>query len=441
MKDLRDNADFLRPYDLIERILTRHKGRKNLLARLGAEAEEGIDALLSQAMIYEQKAVDSLTGFLVWLESDDMEIKRQMDNAGNRIRVMTVHGAKGLEAPIVILPDTGKRNLVINDQIIATPDAVVWKTNADASPAAITTAVESAKAREMAERDRLLYVAMTRAEKWLIVAAAGEKGNKGETWYEKVEAGMAAAEATPHPFTNGLGLRLEYGNWAETETVSMTTSKTETSALDGYFHLAAPKGAPRTKTLSPSELGGAKALPDEGGLDEEAAKRRGRQIHRLLEFLPMVDPARWEETAGHLLSQGGDAAIGDELALLLAEARKVLTKPSLSHLFQPSTLAEVPVTANLAALGGQRIHGTIDRLIVADDHVLAVDFKTNALPPDTADNVPEGILRQMGAYAHALEAIYPDRRIDTTILWTRTATLMPLPHDLVTDALHNTQIS
>src|SRR6056297_294489 len=105
--DLLNHVDYLRPYELIERILTRHDGRRKLLARLGAEAEDGIDALLSQAMAYEQRAVDSLTGFLVWMETDDLEIKRQMDSASDRIRVMTVHGAKGLEAPVVILPETG----------------------------------------------------------------------------------------------------------------------------------------------------------------------------------------------------------------------------------------------------------------------------------------------------------------------------------------------
>eukprot|EP00581_Thalassiosira_minuscula_P023155 CAMPEP_0184424388 /NCGR_PEP_ID=MMETSP0738-20130409/108814_1 /TAXON_ID=385413 /ORGANISM="Thalassiosira miniscula, Strain CCMP1093" /LENGTH=117 /DNA_ID=CAMNT_0026786819 /DNA_START=8 /DNA_END=358 /DNA_ORIENTATION=- len=109
LDDLRANTDFLRPYDLIERVLTRHKGRHAFLARLGAEAEDGINALLSQALAYEKSSVPSLTGFLQWMQTDDLEIKRQMDSATNRIRVMTVHGSKGLEAPIVIMPDTGRR--------------------------------------------------------------------------------------------------------------------------------------------------------------------------------------------------------------------------------------------------------------------------------------------------------------------------------------------
>ncbi len=441
LRDLRNNADFLRPYDLIERILTRHDGRRRLLSRLGPEAEEGIDALLSQAMSYEQKAVDSLTGFLVWLESDDMEIKRQMDAAGNRIRVMTVHGAKGLEAPVVILPDTGKRTLTIRDQIIEADDTVLWRSATDAAPRRIREAVDDAKEDQIAERDRLLYVAMTRAEKWLIVAAAGEKGSKGDTWYEKIEAGMTASGAQPHDFAEGPGLRLGYGSWAETEPDFDERPATERAIVEPFFNHPAPPAIALPKTLSPSELGGAKALADEFGRDEEAAKRRGRQIHRLLEFLPQVGQPLWPETAGHLLAHGPDAATGAELPELLREVAEVLTDPALAHLFAADTLAEVPITANLDPLGGRRIHGTIDRLLVTADDVLAVDFKTNAVVPSAVDNVPDGILRQLGAYAHALGAIYPGRRISTAILWTRTAKLMSLPHDLVTDALNTTQIS
>ncbi|SLN43824.1 ATP-dependent helicase/nuclease subunit A [Roseovarius litorisediminis] len=441
LDDLRNQTDYLRPYDLIERILTRHDGRRKLLARLGAEAEDGIDALLSQAMAYEQRTVDSLTGFLVWMETDDLEIKRQMDSAGNRIRVMTVHGAKGLEAPVVILPDTGRRNLVIRDQIVIRDNTALWRSSADSAPSRMTEATEAAKTAQKAERDRLLYVAMTRAEKWLIVAASGDLGNAGDTWYEKIARGMDQAGATLTDTPDGPVMRLEHGIWAETETITDLTPTADALNLEPLFYRPAPAIEATSSTFSPSDLGGAKALPGERGLDEEAAKRRGRQIHRLLEFLPQVSTDRWPHIAAHLLANGPDAAAGDELSLLLAEAQKVLTRPSLASLFHPDALTEVSVTANLDALGGHRIHGTIDRLLIDKARVLAVDFKTNAMVPDTPNDCPDGLLRQMGAYAHALQMIYPDHKIETALLWTRTATLMPLPHDLVTDALRTTQIS
>src|SRR6056297_1648412 len=435
LEDLRRQADFLRPYDLIERVLTRHDGRRRLLARLGPEAEDGIDALLAQAMAYEGRAVSSLTGFLVWMETDEMEIKRQMDSAGDRIRVMTVHGAKGLEAPVVILPQTNQWRAPPPPAILLHEGTPFWRGKKDEMPEALTVAVEDGRAAQLAERDRLLYVAMTRAEKWLIAAAAGDLGNDGAAWHDRIRAGLETAGARPHAFPTGEGLRLAVGTWPETGP-DMGRARPETETiLDPLFAARAPAHDPDDKTLSPSDLGGATTLPGEGGLDETAARRRGRQFHRLLEILPPL-PARDRPAAARtLLSSGPDAATGEEIALLLAEAEKVLASPSLAYLFTGEALAEVPVSAALDALGGRRIHGVIDRLIIAPGRVTAVDFKTNAVLPERPGDTPEGLLRQMGAYAHALAAIYPDRRVDTALLWTRTATLMPLPHALVSAAL------
>ena len=161
LRDLRGQVDYLRPYDLIERILTRHDGRRKLLARLGPEAEDGINAMLSQALSYERGTVPSLTGFLQWMQTDDLEIKRQIDSASNQIRVMTVHGAKGLEAPIVILPDTGRRDVTIKDEIISVEGTPVWKAPADDMPQPMRARLDEMKEAALQERLRLFYVAMT----------------------------------------------------------------------------------------------------------------------------------------------------------------------------------------------------------------------------------------------------------------------------------------
>ena len=434
LRDLRKQADFLRPYDLIERILTRHHGRHNLLSRLGPEAEDGIDALLAQAMAYERHAVDSLTGFLIWMETDDLEIKRQMDSAGNRIRVMTVHGAKGLESPIVILPDTGKRDIRINDQIIVQDGTPLWRTVSDESPDAILAATDNTKTAQRAERDRLLYVAMTRAENWLIVGAAGDLGTNGESWYDKVQEGMEAAGAIAHDFPHGQGLRLTHGNWAETEPDSADTPAQATRDLPALFQSPAPLVTAAPDPLSPSDLGGAKALPGEEGLDEDAAKSRGRNIHRLLEVLPEWPQPVWPDIAAQVLGPDADPS-------LLSEVTGVLTAPDLAALFAANTLSEVPITAHLDALEERRIHGVIDLLVIQDARILAVDFKSNAIVPQTPETCPEGLLRQMGAYAHALQTLYPNHKIETALLWTSVPKLMYLTHDLVTDALLRNHIS
>ncbi len=441
LNDLRRAADFLRPYDMIERILTRHDGRARLLARLGPEAEDGIDALLSQAMAYERNAVDSLTGFLVWMETDDLEIKRQLDSAGDRIRVMTAHAAKGLESAVVILPDCARRDLRVDARLIDAGGTAVWRPRKDDLPAALLAIDSAERDAQWAERDRLLYVAMTRAEQWLIVAAAGELDREGRDWYSKVRGGMLRSGAVAHGFEGGQGLRLESGDWAGLETDVAPAPPAAPIPLPDCFARPADPAPPAPETVAPSNLEGDKVLPGEAGLDEDAAKRRGRQIHRLLEVLPQHDPDTWPDTAAALLAHGADAAGAQDLPALLEEAAHVLTRDDLRALFAADALAEVAVSANLEALGGQRIHGTIDRLIVGPEKILAVDFKTNAAVPATPDAVPLGLLRQMGAYAHALQRIYPDRTVETALLWTRPATLMRLPHDLVTRALGHTHIS
>ncbi len=433
LNDLRDQSEFLRPYDLIERVLTRHDGRRRMLARLGSEAEDGIDALLSQALAYERRAVDSLTGFLVWLETDDMEIKRQMDSAGDRIRVMTVHGAKGLEAPIVILPEAGKRQITIRDQILKTGAAPLWRMRAGAMPDVQTTIIDAMKDAQAAERDRLLYVAMTRAEKWLIIAAAKDPGDSGDSWLEKIGDGMTLLGALPHRFDGGDGLRLERGDWAAATIAPPATQKSEKALLEPYFGTHALTSPVEVQTLSPSDLGGAKALPGDPGQDEDAAKRRGRQIHALLEFLPPLPEADWPGASAAILGQGPDAADTEQIAALHGEVAQVLGNKSLLHLWGPDALPEVGITGNIPGLG--RVQGVVDRLVLRDNAVLIVDFKTNILVPDSPAACPEGVLRQMGAYAAMAAEIYPGRQIEPAILWTGTATLMSLPLDAVTAAL------
>jgi ATP-dependent helicase/nuclease subunit A len=426
LTDLRDQADFLRPYDLIERVLTRHDGRRKLLDRLGPEAEDGIDELLGQALAYEAAEVPSLTGFLVWMQTDDVEVKRQLDGEGHRIRVMTVHGAKGLEAEIVILPDTKDRTFQEKDELYRLPEGpAVWKVPADESPHLIATERAARKARAAEENLRLLYVAMTRARCWLVTAAAGTVKQE-DCWYNLIRNGLEQAIAVDA----GEGvLRHAVGDWP---TLSRSRPAPATQVtLPDWLSRPAPVPVSSRHALSPSDLGGAKALPGEIALDSDEAKRRGTRLHLLLERLPSLPRADWHTHAAGLID---DPALAPDL---LAEARVVLDDPSLAPLFAPGTLAEVAVTGDW---NGLRLTGTIDRLVIGADRVLVVDYKSNAAVPSGPTDVPEGILRQLGAYAHMLAQIYPDRRIETAILWTKTPLLMPLDPEIVRLALGRTTL-
>ncbi|MCV3269995.1 double-strand break repair helicase AddA [Roseobacter sinensis] len=433
LNDLRANVDFLRPYDLIERILTRHGGRKRLLARLGREAEDGINALLSQALAYERNAVPSLTGFLVWMETDDLEIKRQVDNASDQVRVMTIHGAKGLEAPIVILPDMGKRDIQIKDEIVTVGPHPLWKTAAVEMPQAMARRVDEMKEAQFEERMRLLYVALTRAEKWLIVAAAGALSPRDDSLYQIVAAAMDRLPTVELAF-QGLSIRRHsHEDWDALPDAHVAARDIPSPPLDPLFARTAPAPAQPVETLSPSDLGGTKALPGETGRDEEAAKAYGTLVHRYLEVLSTAVRANWPDIAAVVRTSDPDAPDHVEA---FAEATAVLKESRLAMLFAKDTLAEVPISA---PWGPKRLSGVIDRLIVSEGRILAVDFKTNRAVPPSVETCPVGLLRQMGAYAHALSLIYPNHRIETGILWTRTQALMMLPHEIVTQALESAQ--
>jgi ATP-dependent helicase/nuclease subunit A len=386
--------------------------------------------------------VPSLTGFLEWAQADNLEIKRAPAAAGETLRVMPVHGSKGLEAPIVILPDCAATRSPLRDNLLRDDQGIVWKQSAGNMPARQSEAVDLAKEKEAQERDRLLYVALTRAEKWLVVAAAGDTGKDGQSWYDKVQTGMQRAGATAHSFEFGdlgadEGLRLTHGDltslpWQAAEVVKEAVQP-EPEDLD----VALPAPPEPFETRSPSDLGGSKALPGAEGDSEEIAMARGTAVHKMLEYLAPLAPDQRPDVIPHLinhLAQDGETQIvADQLDAISDEATAVLNAPELAQFFTSDVLAEVPVTAELPGIG--RIHGVIDCLLVTQETVIAVDFKTNRVVPQDVTLTPEGLLRQMGAYAAALKQIYPDRQIETGLLWTAQARYMPLPDSSVTQAL------
>lgn len=441
LQDLLGLTDFLRPYDLIERLLNRHGARERLIARLGAEAEDGIDELIAQSLAYESAEIPSLTGFLGWLGADEVEVKRQLENEGRTIRVMTVHGSKGLEAPIVILPDTAKpRAEKGGGEIVRSGEVALWKGASALNPAAVSALTEAAKQRLREEKMRLLYVALTRAEKWLIVAAAGEVGTGEESWYALTAEAMIAlgAEETVALSAEAQALgtirRRASGDWPEPVDAAAAPEAVVPMPADlpadlpDWIARRAPHPARGAASLAPSDLGGAKALPGETEFaEEEEVKRRGRQLHLLLEHLPLAPQPDWPGMAQMLLGDGPDRADAVEQARLLAQAGPVIAALGRAGCLGPDSLAEVEITAEIAALGGQRIHGVIDRLVVSPGRVHLLDYKSNRVVPEGPQQVPLGLLRQLAAYRAALVQIYPGREIVCSLVWTATAEIMAIP--------------
>lgn len=437
LNDLAGQADYLRPHDLIARLLTRHGGRAALLARLGPEAVDGIDELLSQALAYEQVETPSLTGFLVWLASDEVEVKRQLPGGGGGlIRVMTVHGSKGLESPVVILPETQKRRPNNRQTLVRLDGVPVWREAAADRCDQVAMAVADHDRRQDEERRRLLYVAMTRAECWLIAAAAGETGEGLDSWHAMIAegAGRAALDRADLPLEGmGTGLRLSWGDWPAHAAEDRAPAPDAVEAPD-WAHRLPPPAPEFHAPVAASGLGGAKVLSAATDGDRDAAMLRGTRLHLLLEHLPAHPRADWPAIARAILAGAeGGLPDGPEQDDLLAEADAVLSAPDLATIIHPPEgariLSEVALTAPIAGLG--TLNGVIDRLIVTPELITAIDYKTNAELPDSPDRVPEGILRQMAAYRAALAAIWPGRRLRMAVLWTASRSVMDLPDALL----------
>jgi len=330
----------------------------------------------------------------------------------------------------VILPDTADRRTRDHDDLIRLGDGMpVWNAASGDSPADVQEAQAARKSRTAEENLRLLYVALTRARSWLIVAAAGEakvedsKGAKARgdwAWYRQVEAGLQALGANYDPQGR---LRHQHGDWPSGPP-DQHVARVAT-ALPDWIALPAAEPPRDQGPWKPSDLGGAKALAGEGD-ETPIAMARGTVLHYLLEHLPQAPRAAWEA-----MTMAATPETLDPVALL-AEAEAVLDMEETRFLFGPDALAEVQITGDYL---GRQVDGILDRVVVSEHDVLIVDFKSNRVVPYAPELVPEGVLRQLGMYAHVLQQIYPTKRIHSAILWTAKAQWMKLPEGLVAQAL------
>ncbi|MFV3127418.1 double-strand break repair helicase AddA [Niveispirillum sp. KHB5.9] len=463
LRDILNDTDYRAPYELFAGVLSRPcpadtegSGRRAILARLGAEAQDPLEEFLNACLLFEREHVASLQGFLHWLEASEAEIKRELDTGGGdgpgQVRIMTVHGSKGLQAPIVFLPDTMREPDVNRLKILWPARMSAAEDMADPGPplplyaprrhmedATADARRALAKRRQDQEYRRLLYVALTRAEDRLIVCGWEQlrKGGPG-SWYRLVEEALGGlARPEPFDFTQmspagwaGDGLVLhEPQTVAPPDAPAVTTEAAAQMVLPAWATAPAPRDPSPSKPLAPSQPDAPEpSLRSPLGPDDGLRFKRGNLIHTLLQMLPETEPARWAEVAAAWLARPAHNLTPVQQQEIGGEALRVLTDPGFALLFAPGSRAEVPL---VGLVGDRALSGRIDRLCVTDDAVWIVDYKTNRPPPTDVARVPVIYLQQMSAYRAALARIYPGKAVRCVLLWTDGPFTMELPGDLL----------
>jgi ATP-dependent helicase/nuclease subunit A len=414
----RRRAANLPPYGFYARLLGEDGGRRALIERLGPEAADAIDEFMALALAHERRNAPSLPAFLAEIDAADAPVKRDMESESDSVRVMTVHAAKGLEAPIVFLPDScGAPHARHDPKLLALDEAdpplIVWAAKKGDDTAPLAAARQRAREAAAGEHRRLLYVAMTRAAQRLIVAGCeGARGRPADNWHDLVRSGLGEAlKEAPAPWGGGETI-LRFGDGAGGEAAAEPTRPARPAEAPAWLFAAAPRetaGAP----LSPSL-----AVRSPGASAEGRARRQaGLVAHALMQRLPEIAAERRREAAERFLARQGGALDAEARARLLDSALAVLALPELAPLFAPGSRAEVAVAGALPRIHASPLafFGRVDRLAVAGDAVYVADFKSGVPPSGAAS--PRAYLAQLALYRAALEALYPDRPTRAFLVW------------------------
>jgi ATP-dependent helicase/nuclease subunit A len=422
-------------------------GRRRILKRLGHEANDALDEFLELALGYERKAPASLQGFVAWLRTADLEVKRDMEISRNEVRVMTVHGAKGLESSVVFMvdttsspSDTQRPKLIHLPRGNAAPHAsgvVVWAGKKADDSAEVAAARAAMLGETEDEYRRLLYVAMTRAADRLIVGGC-MPGNMNTirkfSWYDLIVKGLSHSGLNEQTIETLDGPVKRY---SRPEDVAVTTGPAAAPAtgtriaLPSWLQTSAPPESRIGGLLRPSD-----PAEDEGhgvrtgeSIQLRArALQRGTLVHRLLQSLPDVASDRRRDTALKYLARNADGWTDGDREALAEAALALIGDARFAAVFSDHSRAEVGIAGRLERPGQPPalVSGQIDRLVVSPNEVLIVDFKTNHAPPKLAAEAPKGYVRQLALYRAVLSKLYPQRPVRAALLWTEIPELMEI---------------
>jgi ATP-dependent helicase/nuclease subunit A len=421
-------------------------GRARILKRLGHEANDALDEFLELALNYERKAPASLQGFMAWLRAADTEVKRDMEISRDEVRVMTVHGAKGLEASVVFLvdtttspSDTQRLRLIHLPQGNAAPHSpgiVVWAGKKAEDPPDVAAARAAMVGETEDEYRRLLYVAMTRAADRLIIGGCmpgNMKNVRASSWYDLVRKGLANSGLQLQEIETASGRVMRYARPDDLVTATGPAASATSASIELPKWLTSP--AP-LETSADSLLRPSDPADNDSPVVRSAesvtlrarALQRGTLVHRLLQSLPDIGPARRRDAALGYLARNAGGWTEDERERLAGGVLALIVDSRFAPVFAPGSRAEVSIVGRLDRPGQSAalVSGQIDRLVVTPEEVLIVDFKTNHAPPTAMADAPRGYVRQLALYQAVLRKLYPQRSVRAALLWTEIPELMEI---------------
>ena len=426
------------PFAFYALLLGEGGARRRFLARLGVEANDAIDEFLNVAFDYERREAPSLQGFLAWLRDARAEVKRDMEIRRNEVRVMTVHGAKGLEAPVVILADTmtppaGPRPPRL---LQLANDAMIWvgRKADDAPSAAVARAAAGMEAEH--EYRRLLYVAMTRAADRLIVCGAdGMKGRPKGCWYELIRDALDSLLVTQGEDEEKILLyRGPSANNVKERAAMVPTATTGPVELPAWLRQAAPPETANMVWLSPSsafdeKLGREFAHAAGSAADRRRALARGSIVHRLMQSLPDIPPPDRKDAIARYLKKAAGDFLPAEQADIARQVLTILNDLIFAEVFAPGSRAEVPIVGRLTDAAGIAIgvSGQVDRLAVTRESVLIADYKTDRAAPAGLTGAPKAYIGQLALYRAVLKRIYPEKTIRAALVFTEGPNVIEVP--------------
>ncbi|MBV1833959.1 double-strand break repair helicase AddA [Novacetimonas pomaceti] len=455
-------VDYASPYALLSEALGPLGGRARLLARLGPEAVEPVDELLSAALRFEETHVLSLQGFLHWLHASAETVKREPDASADMVRVMTAHGSKGLQARLVILPDTVGTPRFDSGLLWARDgqeglEIPLWVPRRELGTGVTQELQEHLRLAAVEEYNRLLYVALTRASERLVICGwEPRRGVPEDSWYDLCRQAFEAEGAKREPFAMGwpgetLVIEEVYAPrpaapvaQAAVPAAPAPLPRWMGSAPD-WTPVAPPVEGPLARPLAPSrpddvalgpqpavrsplEIARAGTGGPGAGTRRMNALRRGQMVHALLQYLPDCAPAARASVARAWLSRRGSDLSPAQCERIATQVMAVMDMPAMAPLFAAGSRAEQPLAG---VVGDTVIVGQVDRMAVTDNEVLLCDFKTNRQPPARVEDTPVLYLRQMASYRALLRALYPGRAITCILVWTEDVRVSVLPDALV----------